>query len=299
MATDKANDKAQRKALRDALKSLGIDGNFLELIDSAVRGDWSAQEFTVRLTKTEAFRNKFPGLIQNGNLSPSLTGGRDVGINASTLAGAIRAYKTAWESYTEVAKNYGYGGIGRDKLATLIKNDVSPDEFGTRLQAIRTVKMNPDTFAALKEQAKLAGVNMQPKDMFKFAAKTADKKFYDLYEAAQLQTQVGLDPKAAARVARGAVGQPGAATQNLDEIISYVRQNLQQVGPELAAAGINAAKLVKVIANPGAFAREMDIIRQTVATREGLGRPVAGIYAQRGPAGGLALYDEEPQAAYG
>lgn len=296
-----ANDKAQRKALRDALKSLGIDGNFLELIDAAVRGDWSVQEFTVRLTKTEAFRNKFPGLIQNGNLNPDLVGGRDVGVSASSLASAIRAYETAWKGYTEIAKNYGYGGIGRDKLSLLIRNGVSPDEFGTRLQAILTVKRNPEAFDALKQQAKLAGVPMQPKDLFRFAAKTADKKFYDIYEAAQLQTQIGLDPKVAARLAKNAVGVPGQLNQNFDEIISYVRQNLQRIGPELAAQGINAAKLVKVMANPGSFAKEMDIISQAVATRESLyGRGGSGaIYAEQGAGGGPSLYNDEGSAAYG
>ena len=295
---DNAEDKKARKELQAALKQLGIDGNFMALIDAAVRGDWSPQQFTVRLTRTEAFRNKFPGLIQNGNLNSDLVGGRDVGITASSLGTAIRAYEAAWKGYTEIAKNYGYGPVPRQKLAILIKSGVSPDEFGTRLAAIATVKKNPEVFDAFKAQAKLAGVNMQPKDLFKFAAKTADKKFYDIYEAAQLQTQIGLDASAAARAAKG-VGLPGQATPNFEQTIAAVRQNLQQVGPELASQGITPAKLVKIMANPGSYVKEMEAIAQVIATREGLGRPVAGMYAQKGSAGGLALYEGEGQAAYG
>lgn len=292
--------KQEFKELAQALKALGIDGNFMELIDAAVRGDWSTQQFVVRLTRTEAFRTKFPGLIKNGNLNPDLVGARDVGITVTSLGTAIRAYETAWQGYTEIAKNYGYGPVPREKLGLLIREGVSPDEFGTRLQAIRTVKMNPEAFDAFREQAKLAGVNMQPKDLFKFAAKTADKKFYDIYEAAQLQLSIGLEPDQAKRLARGAVGTPGQLT-DIEELVATVRQNLRYVGPELAAQGITAPKLVKILANPSAFPKEIDMLRQTVATRRSLtSSPLPqGGYLSPGPGGGPRLYPEESTAAYG
>jgi len=47
------------------------------------------------------------------------------------------------------------------------------------------------------------------------------------------------------------------------------------------------------------YGKEMDIIRQTVATREGLARPVAGIYASKGTGGGLSLYEDQGDASYG
>lgn len=296
MADKKKDRNKGVKDIAKQLRRIGISGpDLAALVDAAVRGDWGISEFVVRVTRTDSFQRKFPGLIKGGNINPAISGAFETGITVSSLGKAIQAYETMLKGYTDVAKQYGYTW-GREKMQTALQADTSVDELGARLAAIHTVSANKDTFEAWQKQAKMAGQDFDP---FRLALKLNDRGFFDTLEAAQLQTQVGLKAKDAAKAA-GSVGLPGTYDQrSLDEIIGYVRQNLSQVGPELGRQGINAVKLVKVIGNPGAFAKEMDIIRQTVATREGLARPVAGSYANRGSGGGLSLYEDEGSASYG
>src|SRR4029077_13857190 len=85
--------------------------------------------------------------------------------------------------------------------------------------------------------------------LYKLASGTADKRFYDYYEAAQFKAAgIGLSKEEALGVAR-ATGEPGT-TVPLNEVIARVRENLATIGPELANQGISTVALTKFLANP-------------------------------------------------
>lgn len=285
------------RQLKDLLSSLGLGGEFLQLIDSAVRNDWGAQEFIDRLINTKTFRQRFPGLITNGQISPYLLQQAGAGINASTLGSAIQRYEQHLYAYGQVAEKYGFN-FRRDMMRAAIKFDISPDELGARLNAVDTLKRNPDFF---KNFERLSGQKFKGRqEQLAFLAGAGGQRVYDLYEATLLkQADIGLSRKQVKNLA-GDIGTPGALDpMAIGQLVDQVRQNLQTVGPELAAQGINSAQLVKALANPSLFPKEIDKMRQIMASRQALSRPVQGSYGSKGSGGGLSLFEEQGQAAYG
>lgn len=295
--------KKQKQEYQDLLGAFGGLHGYGAILRQAVINDWGSQEVVTAVVTSDRFKTQFPGLLDaSGDIQPFLVGGVNTSPSASTLGQAIHAYNTMWNQYQQVAQNYGHiaGEVNKSKLALLIKAQTSPQEFASKLAAVDRVEKNPDALAAVNQQLKLAGMKpLQGLDAFKFAAGGADKKFYDVLEAAQIHTSsLGIGAQQAAHLAKS-VGTPGVATTNFAQTIANARQNLQAIGPELANQGINAAKLVKVFANPDAYVKEMGLIQQALETRKGLARPVAGTYATRGPAGGISLFPEEQTASYG
>jgi hypothetical protein len=234
------------KQLQALLAGLGLGGEFTLLIRHAVQEDWSETEFLTALTKSNQFQKKFPGLLTgSGDLQSFLTGGSGV-ISSSNLGKAISNYYSLQNSYEQSLRGTAFDLTG-DRMAMLIRNQVSPDEFARKAFAIQSIKSNP----GLKEayNAVLIANGMKPLDergLFKLAAGTLDQKFYDIYEAAQLAGTAlpggaTLDAVSAYRVAQG-IGAPGQLA-NIGDVIKELRGNLAEVGPELRANGITTEDL--------------------------------------------------------
>lgn len=294
-----ANKKRTTRIIQSLTIGDDINRELRELVDLVVRKQLTIQDLVQRFVNTRYFAQKFPGLIKSGDIATDLAAGGQTGISAQNLASAIANYETALVQFKQTSQRYGYGNFTRHQLATALDANTSPEEFAARLKAIDAVDSNPELQAAFKQAAQIKGNKGTKGDMYRFALEAGDRRFQDTYEAAQLSTQLGLKVGESRKLASKAL--PTDFTpESTDNLVSYVRENLQAVGPELAARGITAPKLVKILANPGAFASEVGVLQEIVAQRKARYQtPVVGSYGRPGAAGGLSLYGDEGQQAYG
>src|SRR3954469_6837252 len=146
MPNSQNNNKQKKKQFESEVKQLfgnDLTQEIRQLIDLAVRKQFNSQDFVERLVNTHYFHRSFPGLMEhNGTIANALTGEQGVGVSASTLAGAIKNYRTALSADTELAHQYGFHNFGRDQLAKLLDDNTSSDEFAARLKAVETVDAN-------------------------------------------------------------------------------------------------------------------------------------------------------------
>ena len=291
-----ARKDQQRQDISSLFAGLGLHGAFTNLIDRAIREDWSQTEILQALIHTPQFRNRFPGLIMGGQIAPFLSP-LPSAVSASNIGAAIRNYYTLKNTYTQALRGYDFKLT--DKLfGTLIRRQVAPAEFATRVQAVEAVRANPGLMDAFNAELKASG--RPPLDevgMLRFAAKLAPKDFYDIYEAAQLRSTVGLNLSAdEALAAAKNLGTPGQNT-DLSQIIAQVRLLRPDIGPELDRAGITDADLVQL--EGGFDPRNLGPQLQSIlANRRATGAFVPGYQARRGPAGGVSVYQQEASAAY-
>lgn len=308
MADNKNNNKNKKTGqnTRSILKSfIGDDltHELRQLIDLAVRKQLNPQEVVQRFTNTKYFRNEFPGLIEkNGTIADQLSGKAGIGVSVNNLASAISNYQSGLEKFKQEAEKYGEP-FSKHQYAATIRGETSLAEFQARLQAVETIDANPALKASWEEQARAAGKKANMQDLYKAAVGAGDTQFRNFYEAAQFQTSLGFGQQGAKDLAKGGAIPVNATFDDINKLVSEVRGNLQGYAPELAAQGINAAKLVKVLGNPRAYTAEVDQIRALAEQRASLhGRPVVGSYAQAGSGGGLAQYDQNQAnrtASYG
>lgn len=277
-----------------------LNAELRQLIDLAVRKQFNAQDFVERLVNTNTFDKKYPGLVERGGtIADALSGRSGAPVSVNSLTAAINAYGKSFESFQQQAQTYGYK-LNKDQFALALRHETSPDEFWARLEAVQTIDSNPALLNAFNEQAKLAGLKASKADAYRAAVKAGDNKFRTIYEASQLQTQLGFSAADSRGLIKDKAISPGMNFGDVNTLIAEVRGNLQGYAPELQAQGINAAKLVKILGNPGGYTAEMDKIKAIAEQRSSLhGRPVVGSYATKGPGGGLSQYDQQGQAGYG
>lgn len=285
---------AKKKTMEELLRGLGLGGSYSALVANAIQEDWTETEFLTRLVHTGQFRRTFPGLMQGGQLAPLLSPIPSA-FTASNLGSAIRNYYSIENAYQQVARNYGKP-FGRQQVALLIRGQVSPDELGARVQAVQSVKSNP----ALREQFNtiLRDAGEKPLDehgFFRFVAKAAPRKFYDIYEAAQLRA-LGLElTPGQARTAAQQIGAIGAPA-DIAGIVREIKLLKPDIGPELRAAGITDQDLVLLQA--GQDPRNLEpALRRIVAQRRATGSFVPGYQPRTGTAGGVAIFGREEALA--
>lgn len=295
-------NKKQKQALEDLKETFDLGPGYAQILRDAVINDWNDQEIIQAVTHSPTFRRSYPGIFDaDGNLADFLVGSERASLSPQTLATAIKNYNTLWKSYEDAAVNYKgiIGRMGRDKVAALIRSETSPDEFATKLQAVYTVKTNPEMFKLFQQQMRAAGLEpLKGQGLFRFIAGTADKKFYDVYEATRFRQALDLKKADANRLAKQ-VGLPGEQFASLDQVAAEARSQLRTIGPELQAQGINTVKLVKALANPSANLDVMEKVQQILTSRSQLGKPVQGTYPTRGPGGGVSIYEQQGEASYG
>lgn len=303
MADKKNNNKKQRQNLTDYVREEfggDISAEIRDLIDLAVRKQFDLQRFVQRFANTNYFHRQFPGLIERGGtIANALTGEQGVGVSPGSLQAAIKNYRTALDQNTQLAQQYGFH-FGKDQLAKLIKDNTSTQEFGQRLAAVATVDANPALKDAFEAQLRASGQKVTPNAAYKAALAQGPKAFENRYEGALYQQQLGLSRSESLALAKGKAINPGATLDDVGQIISQARQNLQAIAPELANQGIGAARLVKILGNPTAYASDLDKVKAVLQQRQALfGQPVQGTYAQQGSGGGLTQYQPQGEAAYG
>jgi hypothetical protein len=282
--------KQQHRNTRDEIKhllsGLGLGGDFIHLIDQAIRGNWTPTEFTEGLKNSNRFQKMFPGLVEKGGtINPFL---------GNTLGQAVGAYRKLAFTYQQSAR--GLFPVDDKTVGIAIAHGISPDEFAARIQAVANVKANPGLMDDFNQQLKAIGMNpVDEMGFLKFAAGAAARTFYDVYEAAQLRAAgLNISAKEAQGVAQ-TLGTPGQGT-DIAALIAQVRQIKPDIGPELTRAGITDADLVQLESgvDPRGLAPTLQGI---VANRRALGTRVVGSQPSAGPAGGLALYPEEGQGS--
>jgi len=259
----------------------GIPAEWQDIIDQAIREDWTMTRFESAIIGSRQFDRMFPNIKRaDGSLRMSAS-----------------EYRTLQEAYEEVGYEFGIG-INRFRTGLLIEGGVSPDEFARRAQAIQNVRGNPELRDSYNEQLRLAGISpLDEQGFFRFVAGAAGTEYYDAYEGALLATS-GLNiTQEQARGTAAKIGQPGEPI-DIRALVADVRQLLPDAGPELMQAGINDADLVSLAAgvDPRGIAPTLQTI---VANRRAQGSYVAGSQARRGSGGGLAILPQEESAAYG
>lgn len=276
------------------LASLGITGNLTALVRKALIQGWSTDEFASRLIQTNAFRHAFPGLVnwKTGQIDGNFAGA--TGSISRDLLAAANKYNQGYDDFTNLAKRFGIKAPNKRVFAATIRNDISLEEFGVRLQARQTLKQNPGLLDAYNEVLKASG--QKPFDeigMLKFLAGAQASKFYDTYEAAQLKAAgFQLDTQAALRAAK-AIGEPGKP-MNIEPLIAQVQATLSDIGPEAARQGLSLEETIVSLAKGGQDAAGIgNTLRALMNQRRALGTYQPGIQAQRGAGGGLAQYTDE------
>lgn len=298
-----------RRAIRELRDQFDLGPGYAGIIRDAVINDWSEQELTQAIVHSPVFRRQYPGLIDaDGYIQDFLAGANRAQLTPSTLAAATQAYNQLWKSYEDVASNYKsvFGPVTRDKVAALIRGDVSPDELQTKLFSVQKATSNPEALDIFNEQLEAAGLKpLAGKDAYKFYAKTASQKVYDVYEAArvrQLAPGAGFSADDAKKIAESLqnVDEQGRPTgpANVGQLLEGLTANLSDIGPELRQAGIDNLAIARYLANPGEAPELATKIQQLIATKRGRGQYVAGSQPKQGP-GGVKLYDDNRTAAYG
>jgi len=275
-------DRNLERQLENLLQGLGLGGDYTFLIDKAVREDWSFLEFETALRHTPRFQRDFRGIFERGtNINPFLSPGNNLGE-------AIRNYRQLEFSYGQVLRNFGRG-LTSGAMETLLGGAVSPDELGTRLEAIRRVRDIPGLADAFNQQLRDAGLKTLDRlGLFRFVAGASSREFYDAYEAAQLRVS-GIDIRRGA--AAGIARETELSPEDIAELARQIRAYRGDIGPELAEAGITEADIARF--ETGQNTRLGPILQGIIANRRALGRRVPGPQPRRGAGGGLAIYPEE------
>ena len=288
-----------RNAAGNLLDQLGIPGNFQKLVRRAVLQGWDADEFAMALIRTRGFKQAFPGLVNKGRLHIDFGGGA----GASATLQAVTNYRTGFDNFQAVANSVGYGGKITEKLyGFAVRQDVSPEEFGKRLQLINILDTNPGLLDMVNEQRTFDGLTpyANESELLKAAA-TNSPDFVDHYQAAYLRSQgLELDAGAAANLAR-TFDSPLEPNMNLGFLVAQVRAEKSKFLPELREAGITDEDLFLMAtgSDPGGKSLQLQQIysrkqlqAQTAQQHEGSRQ------GSRSSTGGFSLFPEDEPQSY-
>ena len=281
------------KSAQQLLGSLGLAG-LGDLVRKAIIQGWDLNQFADALIHTKQFKQKFPGLIQNGQIA--LDFGNPGG--AQNLITAVSNYNRGYDDFQGVAKNLGMAGFNKRSYAMAVKNEISLDEYASRLMVEKTVRDNPELLSQFNEQLSLMGKNkLDEMGWKKFLAKAGSSDLYDAYEAAYLRSAgLNLTAQEAQGVA-AAIGTPGQGGTDLGGIVSAINAIRPDIGPELAKAGVTDADLVMIKAgnDPG---NKAPLLQQIVDRRRALQQRQQQGYGTTSESGGFSIYQEDQPASY-
>lgn len=247
--------------LAGILRGFGLSPNlFDDLIDQAVRNQWSAAQFEAELYASGEFAEAFPGIFRaDGSLK-------------MTPAEYLRlAYGDG--GYQDIARQYGIR-LDRRRIGMLVENDISPDEWLERAEILREARRNEIYRQNWNRVLRSLGrPELDRKDWYRFLAGRTDERIANLEEAATLVGELGVAPREAMRAARQIGG--GGEFLDLAELVAQVRRLMDVVEPELRAAGITAADIAVLEAgsDPKGIARRVE---QIVRNRQALTRATSG-----------------------
>jgi hypothetical protein len=219
--------------LASILRGYGLSPHvFSDLIDKAVREQWSPAEFTAKLYGSDVFQKTFPGIFN-----------KDGSLKMTPSEYLQLAYGAG--GFSDIARNFGIK-LDRDRIGVLIGGDVSPDEWANRALIFQTAKSNDIYRQSFNSILKGSGNDpVKKNEWFDFIAGKPEAKIYDLYEAASLQAAPGLNFEGTGKGALKAAGQIGKPGEFVDikALIQTVQQQKDFIAPELTRAGITDADL--------------------------------------------------------
>jgi hypothetical protein len=291
-----------QNAAEGLLGGLGIPGDYQKLIRKAVVQGWSLDEFANALLRTPAFRQEFPGLVnEQGWLVVDFTNGLTAG--AEALMQAVANYRSGYNNFVDTASAAGYTGkLDKNTFALAIRSGTSVEEFGQRVQLVNTMNSNPDLLNMVNEQRTYAGLApfSNEFDMLKAAA-TRSPDFIDNYQAAYLRSQgLNLDAAAGQRLAQ-AIDSTLGSMADLGQLVAEVRRVRGQIGPELDAAGFNDEYLAGLAGglDPQNKAGQLQQIlsQQQARSQMALQRSPRS-QGQRSSSGGFSLFPEDQPQSY-
>jgi hypothetical protein len=289
-------------AAENLLGGLGVPGDYQKLIRKAVVQGWSLDEFANALLRTPAFRQEFPGLVnEQGWLTVDFTNGLTAG--AEALMQAVANYRSGYNNFVDTASAAGYAGkLDKNTFALAIRSGTSVEEFGQRVQLVNTINANPGLLDMVNEQRTYAGLTPYTNefDLLKAAANRAPD-FVDNYQAAYLRSQgLNLDAAAGQRLAAG-IDSPLGPQADLGQLVAEARRVRSQIGPELDANGFNDEYLLGLAAglDPGNKAGQLQqILSQQQARGQMANQRSPRSQGQRSSSGGFSLFPEDQPQSY-
>jgi hypothetical protein len=251
-----------RKTFEVILQGFGIPpGPFVDLIDQAVRLNWTAEELQARVYAHPAFAQMFPGIFRE-----------DGSLRMSPFE-----YRQLSDQYQSIARLYGFSSLDKARVGRLIAGNVSIQEFSDRMEAIRRVTEFKPAFEEFKQILRSRGISTKgletDKDIVNFMLGKGPKQFYRLWD----ELNVGL----AARMAGAKINQkqvraiakrlPGIASEaelqaQMQELARHIRTTMPL--SKIHKFGITKKDLITLEFGGPNQAAIFEKVRRVLATQE-------------------------------
>lgn len=261
---------------------LGFD--VMEHIRETVRRKGDFSSLVDRIMGDKRFEDELPGIVdREGNLVMS-----------------PREYKDLRGTYQEAASHQGVN-LTKRQFGSLVKGQVSQDEFGVRLAAVGTMKKHRGAFREFNRELKSRGLGTldRPRDVLDFLSRKKPKAFYQAWDEASIKAaakEAGL-PITAGRAAELARRMEGVADfGQVSDAFSSALESMRFAGQELRSFGLSDNEVQNIalgvgkaenvrLAEQAVKQREADLQNRLVQQRAGLsqsGRPVIGTQEEAG-----------------
>jgi hypothetical protein len=208
--------------LQGILHGFGIPpGFFSDLIDQAVRNNWTTDELLAAIYGSPQFAQMFPGIFRPDG----------------SLRMPPGEYRQLIDMYRSQARLYGYTDLTDAQIGQLIAGDVSVQEFTDRLEAVRRISEFKPAFEEFKQVLRARGISTagleSDKDLVRFMLGQAPKQFYQIWEETAVGTAarmagVKMGAKAQQHIARLTPGISSEAElqRQMQELARHIRTTL-------------------------------------------------------------------------
>lgn len=232
-----ADPKNLQASYLTALQGLGIDvdANLQQLMQHASQQGWSMARFKQAVYDTPEFHQEFPGIFDNqGNLRMT-----------------PQQYIQTKQSYISTAAQYGVNASPKT-IAWMFRNEVSPQEFASRAQAINSLQNNQQYFRAFNETLKAQGMDpLSRGDQLRFVLGEGNKEWYNQWQNASTRysaQQAGIDTQKGGMYTSigehllGKIADKGLSVDAMNQAWQQVGQNLLTALPDSRIQGYNLTK---------------------------------------------------------
>jgi uncharacterized protein YfkK (UPF0435 family) len=239
-----AANRNARAAFENILIGWGIplDAGLQGLIQQGIKAGWNTARFLNALYQTDEFKQAFPGIFNPDG----------------TLKMSPSQYLATKRSYQAYAQQFGVN-LNDSQVSYLFRNNVSPQEFAIRAQALTTLRTNQQYFQAFNQQLRQEGMQPLSKaDQFRFVMGEGNQEWYDLwqrastrYAAEQAGLHFGKVGQAYTNIPQGVVKKVaglGLDTSQMQKGFAQLAQELQRTLPmsRIQKFGLSKEDLVQL-----------------------------------------------------
>jgi hypothetical protein len=259
--------------LSSILRGFGLSPQaFDDLIDEAIREDWTMAEFEANLYLSEEFVTKFPGIFRG-----------DGSLKMSPLE-----YRELADEFRKVGRDFDIK-VTDARIGYAISNDKSVVEFGHLAEIYKATRKSDEGGFREAFNTVLRAEGHEPMSIskwFKFLAGMDNADLYDTYEAAFLRN-AGLNVGGKGTQSTSQIGKPGEFI-DLNALVAQIKAVKDFVAPELTAAGVSDADLA--ILEGGTDPKgQRQLLEQILRNRAAL-TPIGRPSALSTPTGQAALF---------